>query len=879
MFDANSGLGTGVTITVAGTAVCTGLTVTGPAGKNMIFSLSGNPTWAGALSFTSNNAVNRILISSSVIGTARTIAMGAAGTMTASNIDFMDISVTGTNTPVTGTLLGDCLGNAGITFQTPATQTWQGTSGGNYSDVTKWTSRVPLPQDNVLISSAFIAAQTITVDMPRAGRDIDASGSTGAVSFRWDSLSSLTTFGSVAMAANMVNVYGTSTFWNLRGRSSHTITSNGLVWGAAGSAVRLNVSAVGGTYTIQDAFVDTTNGSPSQISLSSGTLTFAANVTVGTLVITGGTFNGGSGVVTGSANGGFGANIFNFSGGTVNAANTTFKFSPNAGATSQGFAGNGNTFGTLDTTNSGTSPILISGSNTFGTIRITAPKMVTFTAGTTTTVSSLIAVGSAGNLITLNSSTPGSTWTIRDLSGTNTCDYLVLQDSTATGGATFIAGNHSANVSNNTGWIFTTTAPPAANVISVSRAGAVLVRPVVDWRWVLCKSSDMTEITELAVHDRSLQVQLDNQGKASGWTHLLDPNSKLIVPHQTALRLDRNEESVWSGEIWQANDDSSSGTDKCSITAFGWFNALGGSGDNGRLVHTGAEFQAMLAAPNGVLWVAQNGAYVPLGIDGATQLAYSASQFPQTTDAAIIFDLLNRANIDAPTLITPGNVYGTPFQRNLTLQRFQNVGQEILQLVNTESGVDFEIDSVTREMNLWAAGASGTPLIGTGRGADRGAGTLFSYPGNCISASRSRDGTKTQNRFEIIGQYGVGRGDDVGSQATNGLLEGTQSLSEVVDPNILIAYAQAQILVMSQPWTIITFTPRAVTAEDSNAPGVPRPFDDYDLGDIVYAQINRGSMQVGIPNPQPVRVFGFTINIDDDGIEKVSQIQTSYQGI
>lgn len=412
--------------------------------------------------------------------------------------------------------------------------------------------------------------------------------------------------------------------------------------------------------------------------------------------------------------------------------------------------------------------------------------------------------------------------------------------------------------------------------------------PAVMWDWWLCNTSDMSQITQLNVHNKSLQVQLDSCGKATGWVHLLDDASEAIVIHQTALRLDRNEETVWSGPIWQANDSSAAssgqeeGQDQCQITAMGWFNTLGGqSGQNGRLVHTGAEFQAMLSGPNGVAWAAQNGAYTPLGIDTAVELAYDAIEFPQTTDAGIIFDLLNRANIDSPTLITPGDIFGSPVQRNLTLQRFQNVGQEIQQLINVEAGVDFHIDPVTRHMHLYGPGASSSPMIDTGRGQDRGKGTIFTYPGNCISVGRTGDGTQTQNRMEAVGQYAVGRADDVASQSLNGLLEDNAQLSEVVDPNILVAYAQAEVAVKAFPWTIITFVPRAIMTDDvTKSPGVPRPFDDYDLGDIVYCTINRGPrLQVGVVNPQPVRLFGWTMDISDDGVEKVTSIQTTFQGL
>lgn len=422
----------------------------------------------------------------------------------------------------------------------------------------------------------------------------------------------------------------------------------------------------------------------------------------------------------------------------------------------------------------------------------------------------------------------------------------------------------------------------------------------VQWDWMLIDSKDMSVITDLNVHSRTLQMQLNSQNKATGWVHLMDDAVDAIVPHQTGLRIDRDGETVYTGAIWQANDTSSasgvgqqSGDDQCAITSFGWFNVLGTGSYNGRLVHTGAEFQAMvwqdyptdtIETANYAEWKTQNGGndYVSVGIDTATQLAYSATQFPTTTDAAIIFDLLDRANIDDTTYMSSGQLYGVAEQRNLTLQRLQWVGQQIISLVNVEAGVDFIVDPVTRQMNLYGVGASSSPLIANGYGEDRGQGCLFSYPGNCTSVSRSKDGTQTQNRIEAVGQYDIGRADDYGSQAANGLLEGTNSLSEVVDPNILVAYAQAQVAVLRYPWEILTFTPRGIIRGDLTTPGVPRPFDDYNLGDIVYAYVDRGKrLQIGTngSSPQATRLFGFTVNIDDNGHETVTQVITTYQGL
>lgn len=407
----------------------------------------------------------------------------------------------------------------------------------------------------------------------------------------------------------------------------------------------------------------------------------------------------------------------------------------------------------------------------------------------------------------------------------------------------------------------------------------------VEHRFFLCDASppnfSMDQIAELKVYSRQYQLQLNAWGTVSCWSHLLDPNSALVVNHQTALRCDRDNEPIWSGPIYKTNETtaatsgSQSGQDQLQITAIGWLQQL-----NMRLVHTGAEFTDMLAAPNGVAWQAENGTYTSPAVDEATTLSYSATTNPAITDAVIIFDLLDRANIDAPTGITRGNVYGSPVQRNLTLQRLQNVWQQIDQLVNVESGCDVYVDPVTLQMHLFGPGASPSPTIANGMGVDRGQGTLFSLPGNCVNATRSRDGTQTANRDYAIGQYGVGRADSITSQQQNGLFESSDQLSEVVDENILIAYANVEITVRQYPWTIIGFTPRAVSIDDESAPGVPIPFTDYFLGDIVYSRVDRGSMQVGTSEvPQATRVFGFTASVDDNGIERLSSIATTYQGL
>jgi hypothetical protein len=75
-------------------------------------------------------------------------------------------------------------------------------------------------------------------------------------------------------------------------------------------------------------------------------------------------------------------------------------------------------------------------------------------SGTTNTVGAFATSGT--NQKFLQSSTPGVQATLSDASGTVSVSYLTIQDSVATGGATWLAyvGNLNVDAGNNTGWVF-----------------------------------------------------------------------------------------------------------------------------------------------------------------------------------------------------------------------------------------------------------------------------------------------------------------------------------------------------------------------------------------------------------------------------------------
>lgn len=81
---------------------------------------------------------------------------------------------------------------------------------------------------------------------------------------------------------------------------------------------------------------------------------------------------------------------------------------------------------------------------------------ITFEAGSTTTVTDFTLAGAGeGDLLYIQSSIPGTQFTLSKSSGTVTASYLAIRDSNATGGAYWDALNGTnLNLGNNTGWNF-----------------------------------------------------------------------------------------------------------------------------------------------------------------------------------------------------------------------------------------------------------------------------------------------------------------------------------------------------------------------------------------------------------------------------------------
>jgi len=276
-----------------------------------------------------------------------------------------------------------------------------------------------------------------------AARNIDFTGFSGTLIGSAHNI-----YGNVTLSTGMT-VGASASTWTFASTNAtpRTITSNGKTIsqpvtfnGVGGSWSFVDAFAVAATYTVT-LTNGTLNGNGQAVSLSA----FALGAGTKTLTLGSGTWTVfGSGTAW-NAN----TNVTNL---TVSASTGTISMTS---ASAKTFAGGAKTWPTLN--QGGAGALTIQQSNTFANITNTVqPATVTLTSGTTQTVSAFSLAGTAGNLITLNSSSTGVQATLSDSSGVNSVSFVSIKDINATGGAVWNAYSSSGNIDagNNTGWDF-----------------------------------------------------------------------------------------------------------------------------------------------------------------------------------------------------------------------------------------------------------------------------------------------------------------------------------------------------------------------------------------------------------------------------------------
>lgn len=333
---------------------------------------------------------------------------------------------------------------------------WSLTSGGAGGEA------VPTSSDDVFFDASSGASTVTVAGGDRSCLTLTCTGFTGTLRDNG---------GGTAIRASGNVTLGSGMTWSFTGGAglnmlaSGTLTPAGITM-TGGIEVTTGTLTLGGTTSITGVmqiasgqtldtagFSFTTTNTATGIN-GSGT----ASITMGASTVTtpkitmgaGGTLDFGSGTLTVN---GTGTCVTINATTTITAGTGTLKIS-NSSSSSKTLSLQGKTYPNLWLAHGSTGTVTIQGSNTFADYKITSTTgAVLHTAGTTQTVTSIDWNGTAGNLVTVRSSSNGSAWNISKSSGSVTVNFCSIRDSAAAGGATFTATN-STNVSGNTGWIF-----------------------------------------------------------------------------------------------------------------------------------------------------------------------------------------------------------------------------------------------------------------------------------------------------------------------------------------------------------------------------------------------------------------------------------------
>ncbi|KKP93787.1 MAG: hypothetical protein UR98_C0002G0026 [Parcubacteria group bacterium GW2011_GWA1_36_12] len=317
----------------------------------------------------------------------------------------------------------------------------------NWSDDLNWLpDGAPAAGDTVTFNSTN--DKNVTIDnlgtWGSAGESLTITGDAGATD-GYDGSISLTVaipgMGAFAMAgANSIAAFsdgGNAITASSLSVAGGTFTSTGntettgnvdLSGGGLSVAVNLivggNFTQSGGTYNVLEVFGNRLSVT-GNVDLTSGIFNDPSVLTIsGNFTLNGATYNvGGTIALSGS---------WAFTSGSFNGANPSVTF---------------NDSGKVST---------ISGSTTFENFTsITAAKQITFTDGTTQTITNLLLTGGAGaNQIVLRSTTPGSQWEVDVVAAASvSVTYVDVKDSNSINGGTVTAIT-STNSDNNTNWLF-----------------------------------------------------------------------------------------------------------------------------------------------------------------------------------------------------------------------------------------------------------------------------------------------------------------------------------------------------------------------------------------------------------------------------------------
>jgi hypothetical protein len=426
---------------------------------------------SGTLTVTGTSAIARVGFACETLGTQTTLSVATLASL--SDADFTDILFSGAAAPATGTRLGDCGGNSGITFPSPKTVYWNLAGAQNWysagwaatSGGAPAANNFPLPQDTATFNNAGSVTGTITIPFYANIGTLDASTRTTAMTLLNSGAPYI--FGDFKLGTG-VTTSGTGNSYSFSGRGTQTITSNG----------RTFVNSIfiykpfSGSPTVQLADALTINAANS-FTLQSGTFDAVTyNFSAGTVALSANTIcKMGTGTWTCSSTATLASTtVWSASSGAtlvIGTANIVLSGTANNNRT---FSGGGLAYNRLTIGgNTSTASVTISGNNNFTELASTKTVAHTIAFGTSVqTFGKWSVTGTVGNVVTL---TGTSTTNVIAGPAVTGVDYLAMGSwgiSTTSPGE-FYAGVNSTGTAASP--VFRTTAPTPRTLYWVGGTG------------------------------------------------------------------------------------------------------------------------------------------------------------------------------------------------------------------------------------------------------------------------------------------------------------------------------------------------------------------------------------------------------------------------
>lgn len=427
---------------ISGANTFTNLKVIPGANTAILLAISATQTVTGTFTSTGNGTRYRNRVETGNFGTSRTISAAA---ISVQDTDFYYITGAGAAAPwaLSGQNVGDCGNNSGITF--PAAVSRYGVVAGNWYDTATWSATsggsggasVPLPQDTAYLNASS-GSGTYSLNSSSSNGSVDCTGFTGTLSVA----SSQSFYGSLFRLSTTTTI---SAFSSFTFNQPLTLDTQGRSFGGgvlffANTTLASNLVTTG-IIQIRGGTFDAAGYNVTANDISNASTSNSHGITMGS----------GTWTLTGTGT------IWSFSGSTTITRGTSTIVLSNTSATARTFTGGGKIYNNLEIGGAtGTSTLTFSDGNTFNQISSTktVAHTIRFTSGTTTTVTTWSVNGTAGNVVTIDSTTAGSRATLAKAGGgTVTVDYASIKDNTASPTSTWFA-NNSTDAGNNLNWIF-----------------------------------------------------------------------------------------------------------------------------------------------------------------------------------------------------------------------------------------------------------------------------------------------------------------------------------------------------------------------------------------------------------------------------------------